>query len=158
MQSKPKPKTKQNPGMKRSRTLWSTKLRPDMEPAVGDDPKGRGKILIPTPMLIAEEMSKVRKGKLITVPEVRNNLAKRFNADFTCPLCTGIFYNIIAGAAEEAIDAGKKPLAPYWRMIPENGVLSPKTPAGPERQAEHLRREGHRIESKKDKLVIAKMR
>lgn len=138
MKAKDKPK----PGMKKSKVPWAEKLRPDMQPEVVDDPKGRGKLLLPTPSLLAKEMSRVRKGRTIAVSELRNRLAKQFNADLTCPLMTGIFYNIIAGAAEESIATGKKPIAPYWRVIRDDGTLSSKTPLGPKRQAEHLRAEG----------------
>ncbi|MBM3289259.1 MAG: hypothetical protein FJY92_03830, partial [Candidatus Hydrogenedentes bacterium] len=112
-------------GMGTSRVPWSQKLRPDMQPEVVDDPKGRGRLLLPTPMLVAKEIAKVRKGKTITVSELRGRLAKPFGADLTCPLMTGIFYNIIAGAAEESIVAGKKPVAPYWRVVRDDGSLSP---------------------------------
>ena len=147
---KPKRKT----GMKAGRVPWSDKLRPDMTPVVGDDPKGRGKMLLPTPLLIAEEMSRVRKGRTITVSELRDRLAKQFGADFTCPLMTGIFFNIVAGAAEESLAAGKKPIAPYWRVVRDDGSLSPKTTLGPERQAGHLREEGHRVASDKGRLRL----
>ena len=46
-------------GMKRSRTPWTAKLRPDMKPAVVDDPKGGGRMLLPTPTLVAEEMGRI---------------------------------------------------------------------------------------------------
>jgi alkylated DNA nucleotide flippase Atl1 len=66
-------------------------------------------------------------------------------ADLTCPLTTGIFLNIIAGATEEALAEGRSALAPYWRVVDERGGLPPKFPPGRERQAEHLRAEGHRL-------------
>jgi hypothetical protein len=138
-------KQQTKPGMKRSRTPWSVKLRPDMQPAVTRDPKGRGQMLLPTPMLVADEISSIPAGALCTVSELRARLASRFRADVTCPLMTGIFYNLVAGAAEEQLVAGKPPLAPYWRVVRDDGTLSPKTPDGPERQAEHLREEGHAI-------------
>jgi 6-O-methylguanine DNA methyltransferase, DNA binding domain len=144
-----------NPGMKRSRTPWSTKLRPEMTHAVATDPKGRGKMLLPTPLLVAEEILAVPSGELRTVPELRLRLARRFDADFTCPLMTGIFFNIIAGAAEEQLAAGEPPLAPYWRVVLADGTLSPKTPAGPEKQAEHLRQEGHLVGLRGTKLQVS---
>jgi alkylated DNA nucleotide flippase Atl1 len=36
-------------------------------------------------------------------------------------------------------------VAPYWRIVGDRGELNPKWPTGTARQAEHLRREGHRI-------------
>jgi hypothetical protein len=151
-----KPRT--NPGMKRSRTPWVEKLRPEMKPQVVADPKGRGQMLLPTPMLVAEEISNIPKGTLLTVPELRSRLAARFHADLTCPLMTGIFFNLVAGAAEEQLAAQQRPVAPYWRVILENGTLSPKTPAGPEQQAQRLRQEGHSITQHRTKLEIADFR
>lgn len=148
---KPNPK----PGMKRSRTSWSTKLRPEMTPAVATDPKGRGKMLLPTPMLVAEEISAIPHGQLLTVPELRLRLTRRFDADFTCPLMTGIFFNIIAGAAEEQLAADERPLAPYWRVVLVDGTLSHKTPTGQEKQAEHLRQEGHSVGLRGTKLQVS---
>ncbi|MGE3308982.1 MAG: hypothetical protein AB7O66_03360 [Limisphaerales bacterium] len=140
--------------MKPGKVPFSAKLRPEMKPELGDDPKGRGRMLLPTPMLVAEEISAVPKGHLLTVSELRSRLARRFQADFTCPLMSGIFFNLVAGAAEEQIAAGQKPLAPYWRVTLDNGTLSPKTPYGPERQAEHLRGEGHTIGVRRSKLRV----
>ena len=141
--------------MKRSRTPWTAKLRPGMEPEVAADPKGRGQMLFPTPALVAQEISTIPPGGLRTVSALRLRMARRFQADLTCPLMTGIFYNIIAGAAEEQLAAGQPPLAPYWRVVPDNGTLSPKTPCGPETQANHLRREGHTVEVVREKLRLA---
>lgn len=143
-----------SPGMKRSRVPWTAKLRPGMKHEVAPDAKGRGQMLFPTPLLVAQEIEAIPEGQLLTVSELRARLAERFHADLTCPLMTGIFYNLIAGAAEEQISAGATPLAPYWRVILDNGILSPKTPSGPERQADHLRNEGHWIEFHKTKLRV----
>ncbi len=142
------------PGMKRSRTPWTAKLRPGMEPEVAADPKGRGQMLFPTPALVAEEISTIPPGALRTVSALRLRMARRFQADLACPLMTGIFYNIIAGAAEEQLAAGQPPLAPYWRVILDDGTLSPKTPGGPEQQAERLRQEGHLISPRRTKLQV----
>ncbi len=148
-------KTDKAIGMKRSRVPWASKLRPEMRHAVIADPKGRGQMLLPTPLLVAEEISKIPHGVLRTPSELRASLARRFGADLACPLMTGIFFNIIAGAAEEHIAAGQKPLAPYWRVVLDDGKLSPKTPCGPERQAEHLREEGHVIARQRSALKVS---
>lgn len=142
------------PGMKRSRTPWTAKLRPEMKPEVIPDSKGRGQMLLPTPTLVAEEIATIPSGRLLTVSDLRLRLARRFDADLTCPLMTGIFYNLVAGAAEEQIAAGNLPLAPYWRVIRDDGTLSPKTPAGPEQQAARLRQEGHVLFVGRTKLQV----
>ncbi|OAI41834.1 hypothetical protein AYO41_05185 [Verrucomicrobia bacterium SCGC AG-212-E04] len=132
-------------GMRHSARPWREKLRPDLAPKICDDPRGRGRMLVPTPMLVAGAIAKIRRGRLLTVPELRNELAAKAGADFACPLCTGIFINIVAGAAEDDVAAGRKPLAPYWRVIRDDGTLSEKPPPGPARQAHWLRAEGHKM-------------
>lgn len=129
----------------RTRTSWLPKLRPDQEPKFVQDPRGKGRMLVPTPLLVAEEVRRVRKGRLLTPGELRERLAARLGADVTCPMTTGIFLSIIAGAAEEQLAGGKRPVAPYWRVVGEDGRLNPKWPPGPARQAERLRQEGHRV-------------
>jgi hypothetical protein len=102
-------------------------------------------MLVPTPLLVARALRRVPAGRLITAAQLRTRLARRAGADFTCPMTTGIFLNIIAGATEEALAEGRPPLAPYWRVVDERGGLPPKFPPGQARQAAHLRTEGHRL-------------
>lgn len=141
--------------MKATRTSWLVKLRPDLEPKVVRAAGRRGGMLVPTPLLVAGEIRRTRRGALTTPSRVRAALARRFGVEVTCPLTTGIFLNIIAGAAEEQIGQGRRPVAPYWRVIQEDGTLSPKRPPGPARQAAWLKAEGHRVKrsSKKGWLV-----
>jgi hypothetical protein len=127
----------------RSRTSWTLKLRPEQVPLVVPDRRGR--MLVPTPLLVAEALRRVPAGRLITAAQLRSRLAARAGADFTCPLTTGIFLGIVAGATEEAVAEGRRPLAPYWRVVDEQGRLPPKFPPGQSRQAAHLRAEGHRV-------------
>jgi hypothetical protein len=102
-------------------------------------------MLVPTPLLVARALRRVPAGRLITPAQLRHRLARAAGADLTCPMTTGIFLNIIAGATEEAIAEDKPPLAPYWRVVDERGRLPPKFPPGTNRQAAHLRKEGHRV-------------
>ena len=108
-------------------------------------------MLVPTPLLVAEEIQKTKVGELVSPAEIRIRLAQRFKADLTCPLTTGIFINILAGAAEEELKEAKPVTAPYWRVVDEKGFLSEKTPPGPELQARHLKEEGHIVERVKNR-------
>jgi len=56
------------PGMKRSRVPFAAKLRPDMKHKIVTDSKGRGQMLLPTPMLLGQEIGAVPEGSLITMP------------------------------------------------------------------------------------------
>jgi hypothetical protein len=124
---------------------WVAKLRPDLEPKVVEDRRSGRQTLVPSPMLVAEEIRKVKKGRLVTSQELRAALARRTGAEAACPMTTGICLSIVAGAAEEQLEAGKRPVAPYWRVVEKDGTMRKSNPAGPAVQARHLRREGHRV-------------
>ncbi len=147
-------KKRPSPGMKRGLKPFVAKLRSEMRPQVVDAPEGRGRMLLPTPLLLAREIARLGCGELATLRSLRDRMARRHKADLACPLMTGIFFNIVAGAAEEQLAAGQPPLAPYWRVVLEKGQLSPKTPDGPARQAERLREEGHKLTAKRGKLFV----
>jgi len=132
-----------------TRVPWKQKLRPDLKPKVVMNPRGTGTLLVPTSLLVAAALRKVRRGRLITAAALRERLAKDARADTACPMTTGILMHIVAGAAEERLMAGGGPVAPYWRVVGEKGELNPKWPPGPARQADHLRAEGHRVVRKR---------
>jgi hypothetical protein len=130
-----------------SRTRWREKLEKEQEPKVVKIPPkmsrfGNGTMLIPTPKLVDALVRKVRKGKLVTVGEMRRRLAADFASDVTCPLTTGIFLRIAAEAAEEDRANGRKRITPYWRVVKDDGSLNPKFPGGVDNQARYLRDEG----------------
>jgi hypothetical protein len=127
------------------RKTWREKLERKQEPKVVDDPKGRGKMLVPTPLLVDNLVRKIPGKKLITVAQIRGRLAKDFKADLTCPMTTGIFLRIVAEVAEEDLKRGKRNVAPYWRVVKPDGSLNEKFPGGVKAQAKRLKMEGHTI-------------
>ncbi len=145
--------------MVKTRKSWREKLEnlPKGLPRVVDVPPkmakrfGSGKMLIATPLLVDALIRKVEKGKLVTVRQLRERLAKDFKVDSTCPLTTGIFVRIAAETAEEDLRMGRGDITPYWRVIRDDGSLNEKFPGGVVAQAAHLRQEGHIIESGKSK-------
>lgn len=77
--------------------------------------------------------------------------ARRFGADYTCPITTGIFLRIVAEAAlEEARDRE----VPVWRVVAENGALLDTLPGGAARQAERLQDEGVGVERRRARWVV----
>jgi hypothetical protein len=106
---------------------------------------GRGTMLIPRPLDVDAIMRKVRKGRLITQSQIRQQLAEGSRADHACPLTTGIFIRIVAEAAEEDLRAGKKRVTPYWRTIRDNGGLNENFPGGVRAHAARLREEGFTV-------------
>ena len=137
--------------MPKARKTWREKLEIEREAEVVDDPRGRRRMLIPRPLDVDALMRQIEKGKLVTVEQIRGRLANDSHADFTCPLTTGIFIRIAAGAAEEDLGRGAKEITPYWRVIKKDGSLNEKLPGGTEAQAARLKDEGHSIEPGKGK-------
>jgi len=103
---------------------------------------GRGTMLIPRPLDVDAVMRKPRKGQLITTSQIRATLAADADADHACPFSTGIFIRIVAEAAAEALNEGRKRVAPFWRTVRDDGSLNAKFPGGPRVQAAKLREEG----------------
>ena len=114
--------------MSKTRKSWREKLEADQKRKIVDDPKGRGRLLIPKPLDVDALMRQVGNGKLVTVDQIRGRLAKDYRADLTCPLCTGIFLRISAEAAEEDLSRGETKITPYWRVIKADGSLNEKFP------------------------------
>lgn len=106
---------------------------------------GNGTMVILTPRIIDGFIRTIPKGKLATINTIRNHFAVEYNVDETCPMTTGIFVWISAGAAEEDRAGGKKQIAPYWRVLKEGGKLNPKYPGGVRQQAKYLEAEGFEI-------------
>ena len=140
--------------MLKTRKSWREKLEkelPDHGKVVDVPPKmqkrfGTGKMIIPRPLDVDALIRKVEKGKLVTVPQIRERLAKDAHVDSACPLTTGIFIRIAAEAAVEDLRGGKKDITPFWRVLKADGSLNEKFPGGTEAQAARLREEGHSIQ------------
>jgi alkylated DNA nucleotide flippase Atl1 len=115
---------------------------------------GTGTVVIPAPMEVNEIMRKVPEGKLVTINDIRAALAKKHGATIGCPITTGIFAWIAAGAAEEEREKGEKDITPYWRTLKTGGVINEKYPGGVEAQKKHLEKEGHKVVQKGKKYVV----
>lgn len=105
---------------------------------------GGSKMFFAPPLYYDELMKKVPKGKLITVSQMRNYLAKKYNADFTDPMTAGIFVNIVAWASFQR----DEDITPYWRTLKSDGELNTKYPEAIELQKRLLKEEGHIIITK----------
>lgn len=144
------------------RKSWSEKLKdskglPRVEKITDKLSKrwGSGTVVIPAPMEVDEIMRKVPEGKLTTINGIRSALAKRHGATIGCPITTGIFARIAAGAAEEQRQKGEKNITPYWRTLKTGGVINEKYPGGAEGQKKFLEKEGHKVVQKGKKYVVA---
>ena len=120
------------------------------------DPKtiaryGGQHMLIAPPLAYDEIMKKVPEGKVITADRVRDYLAKKHNADFTCPLTAGIFISLAAQASAER--GGENP-TPYHRTLKKDGELNEKYPGGIDGQKSLLEMEGHTVIQKGKRYFV----
>ena len=128
---------------------------------ISDQPcaeKYGNKLLIAEPMAYNDIMAKIPKGKLTTIVDIRDYLARLAGADVTCWMTAGIFSNIVANASAEreqnpALGDGLKPV-PYWRTLKKDGELSEKYPGGISAQKELLESEGHKVIQKGKRYFV----
>lgn len=126
---------------------------------VGPDNKlakrfGCGNMLIAAPIEYDEVMKRIPEGELITSYEIRDYLAQKHGADFTCQLTAGIFINIVANASQEREDLGSKEITPYWRTLKKDGELNEKYPGGIDQQKMLLEMEGHEVIKKGKRYFV----
>jgi hypothetical protein len=139
-----------NPNQK----LHDSKDMPKVE--VLTDPKviaryGGSRMLLAPPLEYDKLMKSIPRGKLTTTVKLREYLAKKHKADFTCPLTCGIFVNIAALASEER--GGKDP-TPYHRTLKKDGELNEKYPDGFDGHKALLEMEGHTVIQKGKRYFV----
>jgi len=115
---------------------------------------GTGTVVIPAPNEVDAIMKKVPRGKLTTINDIREKLAKKHGATVGCPITTGIFAWVAAHAAEEAAKEGTKNITPYWRTLKMGGVINEKYPGGVAAQTKLLRKEKHEVVKKGKKCIV----
>ncbi len=101
-----------------------------------------GRMLISSPLELDAVIRRIPEGRVLTVGELRANLARTHGADYTCPLTTGSFLRVVAEAADEERAAGRHGTAPYWRVVADDGTLLDTLPGGIAGQARRLTEDG----------------
>jgi 6-O-methylguanine DNA methyltransferase, DNA binding domain len=105
-----------------------------------------GTMLIASPKEVERIVSAIPKGRLLTLSALRQALAKKWSADYTCPVTTGIFLSMVAESAMSAVST--RIAVPYHRVVRDNGALLEKLPGGFEAQAKKLAKESIAIDRK----------
>ena len=136
--------------------LADSKDFPRVQPLSGGMEKrfGPGTVLLPAPGEVDELMRRVRKGRVTTINELREVLARRHGATIACPIVTGIHARISAGAAGELEAEGRRRVTPYWRTLKSRGELNAKSPGGLEQQRQRLAAEGLEIIQRGARLFV----
>ena len=89
-----------------------------------DIPKG-SRMLIASPPIIDEYVKSILYGEFIEPVKMRDDLAKEYQADKTCPVTTGIFLRI---AIEYSLESNLG--LPFWRVIDYKSNLAKKLSCG----------------------------
>ncbi len=119
---------------------WLEKLNENKEPKIkrididfADIPAGSN-MFIATPKLIDQYVKEIGFGKRVDLKTMRKDLALEHNADYTCPVTTGIFLRIVAEANYEKLQQGKgvEEITPFWRVIDPKSTLAQKLSFGKE--------------------------
>ncbi len=117
---------------------WTEKLNEDKQPvkkhidkAFAGMPAGC-LMYISTPQEIDGYIRQLKPGQFIDGKQLRAELATKHQAEYTCPVTTGIFLRIVAEAAFEALNKGSKmtDITPFWRAIEAQSPLAKKLACG----------------------------
>lgn len=121
---------------------------------------GGRRMLLAPPAAYDELMGRIPEGRVVTVGEMRDYLARKAGADFCDPMTAGIFCSLAAWASYQRTsktgpnpDAYDAPETPWWRTLRAKGELNPKYPGGLEAQKALLEAEGHTIISRGRKNI-----
>ena len=132
-----------------SKKTWLEKLYQNKEPQIKridksfvDIPKD-SLMLIANPKIISDYIEKIPVGKQIQLKTLRNDLALEYQADYTCPVTTGIFLRIIAEANYEKLNQGFsiQNITPFWRAIDSKSTLAKKLSFSAEFLIEQIKKE-----------------
>jgi hypothetical protein len=133
-----------------AKKTWLEKFNVAREPVIeitdnkfADIPEG-SKMLIATPKVVDEYVRQIPKGKHTSLQQMRKDLAAEFNAEYTCPITSGIFLRIASELAYEQFQNGTpiKKITPFWRMIDKKAPLAKKLSFGYEFVAGQRKNEG----------------
>ena len=90
------------------------------------------KMLVVTPLIVDAYIRDIPSGNSISFAEMRDDLARQYQAEKTCPVSTGIFLRISAEAAYEEFQLirSDKKITPFWRAIDQNMNVAKKLTCG----------------------------
>lgn len=100
-------------------------------------------VVLVNPSEVVALMRRVPTGRVITLKEICQAIAREHGVKACCTLTSGIFVMTAANAAGEAAKRGEDLGIPYWRTLKIDGFLNEKYPGGEEGHKTMLEREGH---------------
>ena len=83
---------------------------------------------IGSPGTIANYISRIPMGEVRRIERMRNELARKNEAQATCPVTTAIYLKVVAEVALSDLAEGKSSaqVVPFWRVIEPNSKIAKK--------------------------------
>lgn len=132
------------------RKSWAEKMNPNAQHKVekadktfAGIPEG-SQMLIATPIIVDEYVKSIPEGSEGSLQQMRKDLAAEYNAEYTCPVTSGIFLRIVAENAYEQLQQGKSvdEITPFWRIIDLKSPTAIKLTFGTDFLIEQRKKEG----------------
>jgi hypothetical protein len=129
---------------------WQEKLNIDQQPHIEKVLKDFGGVkkgqimVVPTPKVVDAYIRQIPEGQITDITTIRNDIAREYHAEVTCPLTTGIFLRISAEAAYEEYVNGTpiEKITPFWRAIRRDSTTAKKLSFGTEFLLKQQKKEG----------------
>lgn len=85
-------------------------------------------LFVATREIIEAYMRNIPAGECRTIHRLRNELARKYNCDATCPVSTAIFIRQIAEKALIEFHNGKakNEIVPFWRLVESETKIAKK--------------------------------
>lgn len=95
---------------------------------------------IGSPGAIANYIARIPRGEFRAIERMRNELARRNDAQATCPVTTAIYLKVVAEVALADLNAGKPfdSVVPFWRVVEPGGKIAKRLSCD-DAMIEHLR-------------------
>jgi hypothetical protein len=89
-------------------------------------------LFIATPGLIANYVARIPAGEVREIRRLRNELARRNDAEATCPVTTAIYLRVVAEAAWDDLQDGVPidRVVPFWRAIEPDSPIARRLRCG----------------------------
>jgi hypothetical protein len=96
-------------------------------------------MFIASPGMIANYIARIPRGETRSIARLRNELARKNQAQATCPVTTAIYLRVVAEVALTDLAAGKPfdTVIPFWRVVEAGSKVAAKLSCGPD-YLEHL--------------------
>jgi hypothetical protein len=96
-------------------------------------------LLISSPGEIANYLARIPRGETRTIDRLRNELARKAEAQAMCPVTTAIYLKVVADVALTDLAEGKPldKVIPFWRVVTPDSKVARRLSCGPDHVA-HL--------------------